>query len=274
MKYILADINFMDTFQELLSNFLKGVPGVISAILILIVGLIISKLLEKVVLKSLESIQVDKLGDKINEIEIIEKANIKFKISKVISKILYYFVLLFFLVVATSVLNMEAVSELVIGIFEFIPKLVVAIIILILGILLADSLKSIILTACNSLNIPSGKLIANFVFYFLFINVLVVAVAQTGIQTDFLSTNISILIAGVVFAFAIGYGLATKSTMANFLASFYSKSKFNVGDIVTFDGVKGQIIDIDNSSIILKTDSSKVIIPLSKMAEEKIEIHN
>ncbi len=274
MKYLLGEINFYDTFRELLSNFLKGIPNALYALVILIIGLIISKLLERIVKKTLQSLNVDKLGEKINEIDIIDKANFKFSISAIISKILYWFVLLFFLVVATSVLDMAAVSELVIGVFNFIPKLIVAIIILIFGILLADGLKSIILTACNSLNIPSGKLISNFVFYFMFINVLVVAVAQTGIQTDFLSTNISILIGGVVMAFAIGYGLATKSTMSNFLASFYSKNKFNVGDLVTFDGVKGQIIDIDNSSIILKTDSSKVIIPLSKMAEEKIEIHN
>lgn len=274
MEYLLAELNFMDTFQELLSNFLRGVPNVLSAIIILVIGIFISKLLSRVTEKTLMSIGVDKLGEKINEIELIEKAQFKVKISVVISKILYYFVLLFFLVVATSVLNMEPVSQLVLGIFNFIPKIVVAIIILIFGVLLADALKSIILTACNSLNIPSGKLISNFVFYFLLINVLVVAVAQTGIETDFLSTNISILIAGVVFAFAIGYGLATKSTMANFLASFYSKNKFNIGDRVTFDGVTGQIVDIDNSSIILKTDNSKVIIPLSKMAENKIEIHN
>ncbi len=274
MEYILGQINFSESFGELLTSFLKGVPGVLYAIIILLAGLLISKLLEKVTKTTLVKLKVDKLGEQINEIDIISKANFKFSISSLVSKILYYFAMLFFMVVAVDVLKMDAVSELVMSIFHFIPKLIVALIILIFGILLADGLKSIILTACNSLNIPSGKLIANFVFYFLFINVLVVAVAQTGIQTDFLSTNISILIGGVVFAFAIGYGLATKSTMANFLASFYSKSKFNIGDIVTFDGVRGQIIDIDNSSIILKTESSKVIIPLSKMAENKIEIHN
>ncbi len=274
IKFLLGEIAFADTFNELLKNFLAGVPNVISAIVILILGLLISKFVEKFLSKSLKIMGVDKLGEKLNEIDIVDKSNIKIKISTVVSKIIYYFVLLFFLVVATSVLNMAAVSELVLGIFNFIPKLIVALIILIFGLLLADGLKSVILTACNSLNIPSGKLIANFVFYFLFINILVSALAQTGINTDFLSNNISILIGGVVLAFAIGYGLATKSTMANFLASFYSKNKFEIGNQVTFDGVRGKIIDIDNSSIVIATESSKVIIPLSKMTDQKIEIHN
>lgn len=274
MKYLFSQLSFTDTFTDLLKNFISGVPSVLSAILIIIVGLIVSKLIQKFVRKTLVTVGADKLGDQLNEIELVDKANIKIKISSIVSSILYYFILLFFMVVATSVLNMAPVSELVLGIFNFIPKLIVALIILIFGILLADALKSVILTACNSLNIPSGKLIANFVFYFLFINILVSALAQTGINTEFLSNNISILIGGIVLAFAIGYGLATQSTMANFLASFYSKNKFNVGDKVTFDGVTGQIIEIDNSSMILKTENSKVIIPLSKMADEKIEIHS
>ena len=273
MKYILGQINFTETFRELFMNFFLGLPKIFYALVIILVGFIISKIIEKFVGKVLTKIGVDRLGDKINEIEMVDKANINFKISSLLSKILYYFILLFFFIVATSILDMPPVSELVMNIFNFIPKLLVALIILILGTVLADALKGIILTACNSLNIPSGKLIANFVFYFLFINIFISALTQTGIKTDFLSNNISIIIGGVVLAFAIGYGLATKNTMANYLASFYSKKQCKIGDKVTFDDVTGTIVEMDNSSMVLKTETSKIIIPLNKMTEEKIEIH-
>ena len=61
--------------------------------------------------------------------------------------------------------------------------------------------------------------------------------------------------------------------MANFLATFYTKGEFIVGDMITVDGVKGQIIEMDNTSFALKTANSKIVFPLSKLTEKEIEIH-
>ena len=93
-------------------------------------------------------------------------------------------------------------------------------------------------------------------------------------NTSFIATNISILIGGVALAFAIGYGFASKDMVANFLVSFYSKDKLNIGRKVTLDGVTGTIIDIDKTSITLECDNKEVIIPLNKLAKERIEIYN
>lgn len=99
------------------------------------------------------------------------------------------------------------------------------------------------------------------------------ALDQAGVRTDFIKSNLMIVIAGAVGAFAYGYGLASKGMMANFLASFYTKDKFKIGDTVTVAGVKGQIVEMDNTAFTLKAEQSKVIFPLSKLAEKEVEIH-
>jgi len=78
----------------------------------------------------------------------------------------------------------------------------------------------------------------------------------------------------VIAAFAIGYGLASKDTMSNLLASFYGKNIFKNGDKVTIDGVTGVVSDIDKTKITLRTENSTVIIPLSKATGNKIELHD
>jgi len=145
---------------------------------------------------------------------------------------------------------------------------------MILGTLLADAIKSMVGTALKSLGVPSANMIATVLFYFLFINVIMIALKQANVQTDFLAQNISILIAGVIAAFAIGYGLASKDTMSNLLASFYGKNIFKNGDKVTIDGVTGVVSDIDKTKITLRTENSTVIIPLSKATGNKIELHD
>ena len=270
--YSLSDAGVL---QDLMRSFLAGVPKFCIALVIAIVGLIISKIVKRVIEKALLAINIDKIGEKLNEIEIVEKSNIKIKISTIVSKVVYYFLILFFMVAATDVLGMPAVSELVLSIFNLIPRLIVAMIVLIVGTLIADGLKGIAQTGLESLGIPSARMIANFVFYFMMINIIISALTAAQINTEFLAQNISLLIGGIILAFAIGYGLASKTSMSNFLASYYSKGKFDVGDTVTLDGVSGKIVEMDKSSMIIVADSgNKIIFPLSQVSNSKIEIHN
>jgi len=259
----------------LMDAFVQGVPKFIMAMIIMIIGLIIAKIVLKLVKKALLAINIDAIGEKLNEIEVIEKSKVKIKFSTVISKVIYYILVLFVLMAATDVLGMPAVSNLVAKTFELIPKLIVAAITLVVGILLADGLKSVAQSALESFGIPSARLIASFVFYFMLINIVIVALTQAEINTEFLSQNISLLIGGIVLAFAIGYGMASKTTMSNFLASYYSQGKFDLGDTISIDGVTGKIVEMDKSSLILIADNgNKVIFPLNHVSSSKIEIHN
>lgn len=262
-----------NTLELLFTQFMSNVDNIIGAILILIIGIIISKIASIVFSKLLRSIQIDKFGDKLNDIDIIEKANIKIVLSKIFGKVIYYFLLLFFMVAASDVLNMPAISNLVTGMFNFIPRLIVGFIILIFGILLSDSIRAMVQTTLSSLGIASAKMIASFLFYFLFINVVISAIAQAEINTAFLEQNISIIIAGAVLAFAIGYGLASKDSVANFLASFYSKGKISLGDKVTIGDLTGEIIELDRNSVTIESDSRHIIFPLKTIMNEKIILH-
>lgn len=269
--FLLPDI------AEILTNLVNDaagvIPNIVVAFVIAIVGYIISKIIAKIVKKALEKLNVDKLGDKLNEIEMVSKANTEIKLSSVFSKAIYYFLLLFFMVAAAEALNMPAVSDVFKGIFNFFPKVLVALIIMIVGILFAEFIRNLLATTMKSLGISSAGMIANFVFYFLFINIFIVALTQADIETGFLSQNISLIIGGVVAAFAIAYGLASKDTVSNYIASFSTSKNIAIGDRVTVDGVTGVISEMDKSTVTITTDKSKVIIPLGRVMKEKIEIH-
>lgn len=259
---------------DMISKFAQTVPNVFMALIIFIIGYIIAKIIAKIVKKALKKVGVDAIGEKLNEIDIVQKANMDIKISDIASKFLYYFILLFFTVASTSVLGIPEISNLVTDIFTFIPNLIVALIVLILGTLLADMLRKVISTALTSLGISSAGLISSFLFYFLFINVVIVALGQAKIDTSFLSQNISIIIGGIVLAFAIGYGLASKDVMANIVASFYSKDQFEVGQKITIDGETGIVNEVKKNALIIKTETGKVMFPLSHATNTKVEYHD
>jgi len=263
----------MELLTNLLQQLKEFLPNLIFALIILIIGWIIAKIVARIIKKILESIKVDDLADKLNDIDLVRKANLKILPSAALSKTVYYVLMLLTAAVATEKLGVDAVTNLLTDFIDYLPRLFTAFIFFVIGLLIADAIRGIVLAACKSLGIPSANIIASVVFYFIFLSVAMSSLDQAGVRTDFIKSNLMIVIAGAVGAFAYGYGLASKGMMANFLASFYTKGKFIIGDNVTIGGVKGQIVEMDNTSFTLKTAESKVIFPLSKLAEKEVEVH-
>lgn len=263
----------LEILNTLYNNFKDSFPRILGAIIIFIIGYIIAKVIAIIIKRVLRTIGIDKVAEKLNEIEFIEKSNVTIIPSLVLSKIAYYMSLLFFTILASEYLAIDAITGLVRDILDYIPSLIAALLVLVIGLLIAQFIQNILATTLKSLGVPSAKVISAFVFYFIFLMAVITALTQVGLDTDFISSNISIIIAGCVFAFALGYGLASKDMMANFLASFYSKEKIKIGDVITISNIKGEIIRIDNSSITLLTKDSNIIIPLSKLTSETFEIH-
>ncbi|MFZ2900555.1 MAG: mechanosensitive ion channel domain-containing protein [Saprospiraceae bacterium] len=262
-----------DIFYDVLGQFAAVLPNLAGALAVLLIGWLISRGLRKLVKTLLSRTGIDQLAERLNQIEIMEKARIRIVPSVLLSKILYYILMLVVALAATDILGIQAVSDLMVDIINYIPNLLTAVIVLFIGLLFADFIKGIVLSTAKSLGIPSANLIANFLFYFLLIAVAMSALGQARIDTEFLATNLTIIIAGGVAAFAIGYGLASRDVMANFIASFYSSKKVAPGDVIKVGEVTGTVKVMDNTSITLEGEEKQIIIlPLSKLTTEKVEI--
>ncbi len=259
------------TFQKLLEQLFLFTPKVLGAIVLLIIGIIIAKIITNILQKGLEKTGFDKLGDKLNTIEIIQRFG-SIKLSKLVSKTLYYFIMLVFVTAATETLGMKVLTDMVTSLVNLIPKLIASALMLLAGVMIADALKNSVINICKSLKIDSGKLLGNIVFFFFLIIALIAALKQAGIETSLLESSFNLIIGGIILAFAVGYGMASKDVLANILSNFYSKNKFKEGQIVVLDGVKGEIITIDTTSITLKTGESNTVFPLSILQNQKVEI--
>ena len=147
-------------------------------------------------------------------------------------------------------------------------------VVLIFGIVLADAVKKVVYETCRGLGIQSGNLLANVVFYFILLNIVLIALRQAQLQTRFMEQNITVMLAGVAGAFAIGYGLAARKVMGSLLASFYNRGRLKVGDEVTIAGMRGEITTMNNADLVLRAEESEYIIPFSTLNSESVEIHS
>lgn len=265
--------SIFEALYEQLLQLLNVIPALMKGIVILFIGILLAKLIRRLIRRILGAIGVDKIADRLMSIDLFENSKFNLVPSTLIATTTYYFILIIFAMAAVEAMGLQIISDLLRDFIDYIPNGVTAFLILVTGIFIADAVKKLIKTTCHSLGITSGNLIANVVFYFIMLNIVLIALRQAKLQTEFMEDNISIILAGVAAAFAIGYGLASKDVMTSLLAGFYSRDKFHIGDEVTIDGKRGEVITINNNNIILRSDESEHVVPFSKVTSEGVEIH-
>ena len=269
----------MEAILEALQNqallLLAVIPALIKGIVILVIGILLAKLIRRLIKTGLGAIGVDRLADRLMAVEMFQNSKMDLVPSSIVASTTYYFILIIFSMAAVEAMGLRIISDLLKDLIEYIPNGVTAFLVLVIGIFIADAVKKVVQAACRSLGIASGNFLANIVFYFIMLNIVLIALRQAKLQTEFMEDNIGILLAGVAGAFAIGYGLASKEIMTSLLAGFYSRDKFHIGDEVTIDGKRGEVITINNNNVIMRSldEESEFVIPYSKVLSGGVEIH-
>ena len=268
--------NFQDIITkiivDLVNQIVGFVPLFVSALIVLGVGLLLAKLIRNVVQAVLSKAGIDKIGEALNKIDLVKSFHTEIKISAVLGQVFYFFVLLTFVTAASKMLGISAVSDLVAGLTGLIPKLVVAGLMIVIGLFLADALKQLIISLCDSFNISSGRMLGTIAFYFLLAITLINSLSQIGVNTALFESSFNLIIGGVIFAFAVGYGIASRDVMANLLSSFYSKNKFRSGQTIRIDAVQGVILTMDSTSMTIQTGNTTTIIPLQTLQTKNVEV--
>ncbi|MFK7908668.1 MAG: mechanosensitive ion channel domain-containing protein [Chitinophagales bacterium] len=267
-------MNVIETVKEALVKrsieLVAILPDIIGGILLLLIAWLIAKIIYKVIYKVLVAVRIDSLKDKLQEIDLF--SNLNFELSKTIAGGVYWLIMTVIILETSRAMGLESVADGISGFIAYIPILLSSMLFFIIGVFIANVIKEVIAAACDSMNIGAGRIISGFIFYFLVVMVAITAINQTGIDTEILSKNVTILIGSIFFAIALGYAIASKDLMANMLASFYSKGKFMAGQTIKVDGIEGKIIEMDSTSVILKSGDKKIVMPLSKLANATVEI--
>lgn len=264
----------LNTFNTLINQFVIFVPRVIGCFIIIAIGYLVAKGITIVIRKVLVTIGFDKIGDKLNEIGLIKQLKTEIRLSNIVAKVVYYFILLIFLTAATETLGVDAITSMVLSLVNFIPKLIAAAVMLQIGIMISDAIKGAVVVTCKSFNIPSAKLIGNIAFVFFLIITFISALGQIGIETTMLESSFLLVIGGVILAFSLGYGIASKDILSNIISSFYSRKNYREGQTIRIDDIKGVITKIDNTSVTIENDTTTIILPLQFFQTKQVEIFN
>lgn len=258
--------------EGLYADFLAVLPKIIGFILFIIAGYFIVKIVMFLIKKLLRVAKIDRLKAKLNEK--LSAANGSFQINpeKIILGFVKWILILILVIVGADIFGLTMVSRYAGILLAYLPRLLTAIAIFVIGIYLASLVKTALQKMLKSLNVSGSKAISRAVFYLIAIFVTITALNQAGVNTELITNNISLVLGILLGAFALALGLGSRDIVHRLLLGYYSKMNFKVGDRVKIGDTEGIIIAIDHISLVLKTEERKIVYPIRQISDQEIEI--
>jgi hypothetical protein len=215
----------LEPARVVLSQIGQFLVYVLLVIIILILGWILSKLIKSLVVRVLRAVKIDDISDRIELDSILAKGGIKYSLSELVGVIFYWFGILITFVVAINAVGLTIAADLLNKIVLYVPNIIAAIFILILGMFVATLLRNIVHTAATNAGLSQTKLLAKIVEVIVAVFAIIIAMEQLGINAKIIEVAISIALASLGLGFALAFGLGCKDIAARFLSELIEKIK-------------------------------------------------
>jgi small-conductance mechanosensitive channel len=189
------------------------------------------------------------------------------------SRIVFWVVLLFFVLAAAEVLELELISGLLAGVTAYIPRLLAGLLILFIGLWLGEVTRAVLSRAGARIGIEESDILGRLGQVLVLLVVFSVAAGQIGIDTTLLVTLVAIIF-GVIFgAIALAFSLGAKTTIANLLAAQSIAQTYSTGDDIRIGDIEGKILRISRTSLVLETRDGQTLVPAKRFSEvESVKI--
>lgn len=262
----------LNSLNEMGLSIMKALPNILGALVVLLLGWLVIKLVILVLRRVLKFARIERLTELVNEKKIFGKSKITFNISSVILAFVKWILFLVFLIVAADIMNWHIVSEEIGNLLRYLPQLFSGLALFLIGIYVANFVRIALYGFFETFELRGKKAISGLVFYIIAIIVTLTALNQVGVDTTIITNNLSIILGAMLAAIAIAFGLGSREVISDLLRSFYTRKNLAIGDHIRILGVEGEIEAIDNISLVLRSSEGKIILPIKEVVENKVEV--
>ncbi len=219
----------VDVFLEPLRAFLAQLgdllPRLLLAIVVLVAGWLLAKVVRFAVAKALRAINFHVLTARAGMDGFLRNGGIRADTAEILALLCYWLVILAALIVGFNGLGLTYVTDLLAKVVLFVPKLMVALLILAFGGYFARFIGNAVSAYCKNVHIQDAELLGRLAQYAIVTFVVLIALDQVNVGGDIIRQTFLIVLAGVVFALALAFGLGGKDWAAEILERFWPRKR-------------------------------------------------
>ena len=203
-------VAMVDAFRDMMVRIAAMLPRLLALVSFLVIGLLASLFIKAVLQRLLMALRVDALSERWGIHTALARAGLKRPLSQIAGRLAFWLVFVIFIFMGVDSLNLPATAVLMGQVLGFLPSVVAASLLLLVGILLANFFAEATLIATVNAQIQEARLIANLVRWGVMLFTAAMVLTQLGIATEIVVAAFSILFGGVVLALALAVGLGAR----------------------------------------------------------------
>ncbi|MCC6316424.1 MAG: mechanosensitive ion channel [Gemmatimonadaceae bacterium] len=212
---------FIQRLQDSFAQLADIVPALLGALIILFAGYLLAKLVEKGVERLLRKLRLNNLLERGGVMEAVERTGSHFNPTRVVGKLLFWFVMFAVIMLAANALGMESLAEVFAELVGYIPSLMSAIVILIVGIVLGRFTGGLIMASAGA--VQGGPTLARVGRWGVVVLAVFMALQELGIATDIVTTAFAILFGAIALAMALAFGLGNRELAGEVTREWYAR---------------------------------------------------
>lgn len=198
----------------------------VTAVIVFVVGWIVAKFLTMLIVKMLKAIKIDSIAEEINIAEFLRKGGIKYTLSELVGVVIYWIIILGVLISVLDIIALIGVSSLFDKILAYLPSVIGAILILILGIFVSAFVAAIVKATTANIGLNQADLLSKVAQVAIIIFTVIIALDELRIGAVLVSA-LNIVLATIGLAVGLAFGLGCKDIAGKLMAELVDKLKNN-----------------------------------------------
>lgn len=216
-------IESFDRLKLALFQILSILPGLILSLIILAAGFLVARTLERITDAALERMQFDREAAKWGVTEAVERSGAGGP-TQIVGKLLFWFVMLVVILLSSSALGVSNIGDLFASLVGYLPNVFAAIIVIILGIILGEFVRALILASAGGVEgVPLLSQVAKFVVVLVSV---FMALQQVNVAADIVTTAFTLILGAAALAVALAFGLGNTGLAGEVTRRWYEQSRY------------------------------------------------
>ena len=259
------------TYQGVIDSLIAGAPKVLLAVILVVVALVVAKVVERILRTIMVRLRFDSLVERVGIDQAIQRIGVRESLNQVVPRVVYYLLLILFAKTAADSMGMAAISDAIGAFMGYLPNIVAAIFILVLGSTAAQFAGRAVAESATNSGIEFGASLGAVVSGVLMFVLGIMAISQLQIDTEIIRVVTSAVLAGMALAFGLAFGLGSRDLTRNILAGYYARKTFDVGREMEVRGERGELESITATQTLLRQGDRVVAVANSVYLDDVVK---
>lgn len=214
-------MNFVERLQQSLTLLWEYLPALLGAGVVLLLGYILAKLVQKGVARLLRRLQLNEWLRRGGVMSAVDSAATHFNPSRVVAHLAFWVVMFTAMLVAANALGIDSLAPVFSELVGYVPSVIAAIVIVILGIVLGDFVSGLIMASTHALH--GGPTLARAGKAGVVLLAVFMALQELGVATNIVTTAFAIIFGAVALAAALAFGLGNRDLAGEITREWYMR---------------------------------------------------